>query len=100
MQKKFNEYDVIILMTRAFNAGFNKYESVDAGLEGRETDLEVSCILEKYKREYNDIVADLKKYFETTPRDKVLENWAKSESFDEIGPTMDEFLQVTMNSLK
>jgi hypothetical protein len=39
------------------------------------------------------MIEELKKYFETTPREKVLENWAKSESFDEIGPTMDEFLE-------
>jgi hypothetical protein len=39
------------------------------------------------------MIEELKKYFETTPREKVLENWAKSEPFDEIGPTMDEFLE-------
>jgi hypothetical protein len=43
----------------------------------------------------NNIIEDLMKYFETTPREKVLENWTKSESFDEIGPTMDEFLEMT-----
>jgi hypothetical protein len=41
------------------------------------------------------MIEDLKKYFETTPRKKVLENWAKSESFNDIGPTMDEFMQNT-----
>ena len=48
----------------------------------------------------NNLIEDLKKYFETTPREKVLENWAKSELFDEIGPTMDEFLQVTNRHFK
>jgi cystathionine beta-lyase family protein involved in aluminum resistance len=39
------------------------------------------------------MLTELKEYFKTTPREKVLENWAKSESFDEIGPTMDEFIK-------
>jgi hypothetical protein len=43
----------------------------------------------------NNLTEALKKYFETTPRDRVLENWEKSEAFDKIGPTMDEFLEVT-----
>ncbi len=47
----------------------------------------------------NNLIEDLKKYFETTPREKVLEDWAKSESFDEIGPTMDEFINLN-NELK
>jgi hypothetical protein len=34
----------------------------------------------------------LKQYFELTPHDKVLQDWAKSEEFDKIGPTFDEFL--------
>jgi hypothetical protein len=38
------------------------------------------------------MIDQLKKYFEETPKEKVLEDWAKSESFDEVGPTMDEFL--------
>lgn len=42
--------------------------------------------------ETNNFVEDLKKYFEETPRKKVLEDWAKSEEFDEIGPTVEEFL--------
>ena len=40
-------------------------------------------------------IEDLKKYFDNTPREKVLEDWAKSESFDDIGPTMDEFITKT-----
>jgi len=38
---------------------------------------------------------ELKKYFEATPQDKVLEDWAKSEEFDKIGPTVEEFLRST-----
>lgn len=36
----------------------------------------------------------LVKYFETTPREKVLEDWAKSAEFDNIGPTINEFLEA------
>lgn len=41
----------------------------------------------------NNFYEDLKKYFETTPREKVLEDWAKSKEFDKVGPTIDEFLK-------
>jgi hypothetical protein len=40
----------------------------------------------------NNFYEDLKKYFETTPREKVLEDWAKSKEFNTVGITMDEFL--------
>ena len=46
--KQFTEKEVFELMIQAFNAGFNKYESVEAGLEGKETDLECANILTKY----------------------------------------------------
>ena len=45
--------------------------------------------------EKNNFFEDLKKYFENTPREKVLEDWAKSEEFDKIGPTVEEFLTYT-----
>lgn len=38
---------------------------------------------------------DLKKYFEVTPREKVLEDWAKSAEFDKVGPTVESFLHNT-----
>jgi hypothetical protein len=41
-----------------------------------------------------DFYKKLVEYFENTPREKVLEDWAKTEEFDEIGPTVDEFLNV------
>lgn len=34
-------------------------------------------------------------YFENTPKEKVLEDWVKSEALDEVGPTMEEFLTHT-----
>jgi hypothetical protein len=35
----------------------------------------------------------LKEYFENTPREKVLEDWNKSAHLDNVGPTVDEFLE-------
>lgn len=40
---------------------------------------------------------ELKKYFETTPREKVLEDWEKSKHFDSVGPTVEEFLTNSIN---
>jgi hypothetical protein len=40
------------------------------------------------------MIEELKKYFQDTPREEVLENWAKSAKFDDVGPTMDEFLNL------
>ena len=42
--------------------------------------------------EQDDFSSKLKEYFETTPKDKVLEDWSKSQEFDEIGPTVEEVL--------
>jgi hypothetical protein len=35
----------------------------------------------------------LKEYFENTPREKVLEDWNKSAHLDNVGPTIDEFIE-------
>jgi hypothetical protein len=35
----------------------------------------------------------LKEYFNTTPREKVLEDWKKSANLDNVGPTIDEFIE-------
>lgn len=42
---------------------------------------------------------NLRKYLETTPREKVLEDWAKTERFycNDDGPTADDFLQYVNN---
>jgi len=37
----------------------------------------------------------LKQYFEETPREKILEDWANSAEFDNVGPTVDDFLNNT-----
>ena len=42
-----------------------------------------------------DFFEELKKYFETTPQSKILEDWAKTAEFDNVGPTVDEFLHHT-----
>lgn len=47
----------------------------------------------------NNFLEDLKRYFETTPRDKVLEDWAKAEEFDQCGVLVNStFLEYYMFS--
>lgn len=48
----------------------------------------------------NNLLNSLKEYFETTPREKVLEDWAKSAEFDSVSPTVDEFLHNTWESVR
>jgi hypothetical protein len=43
----------------------------------------------------NIFFEELKKYFEVTPQEKILEDWAKSAEFDKIGSTVEEFLLNT-----
>lgn len=43
----------------------------------------------------DNFVEDLKKYFDETPKEKVLEDWNKSKEFDKVGPTVDEFINNT-----
>jgi hypothetical protein len=40
----------------------------------------------------DNFLEELKKYFKETPKDKILEDWSKSEEFDNVGPTVEEFL--------
>jgi hypothetical protein len=47
---------------------------------------------EEPKQELN-FYEKLKEYFENTPREKVLEDWNKSAHLDNVGPTVDEFLE-------
>ena len=40
-----------------------------------------------------DIHKELKKYFEVTPHEKVLEDWAKYDTVENnVGPTVEDFL--------
>ena len=43
----------------------------------------------------NNFYEELKKYLEETPREKILEDWAKSAESDNVGPTVAEFLAST-----
>lgn len=43
----------------------------------------------------NNYFEELKKYFDETPREKVLEDWEKSREFDNVGISVDEFIQNT-----
>lgn len=38
------------------------------------------------------ILEEMKAYFEATPREQVLKEWAESSKFDDVGPTIEEFL--------
>lgn len=49
-QRMYSEEEVLELMYKAFEAGFKKYDVVDAGLEGLETDIECNWILKKYSK--------------------------------------------------
>ncbi len=42
-----------------------------------------------------NLVENLKKYFETTSREQVLKDWEETKEFDQVGPTMDDFLSQT-----
>lgn len=41
----------------------------------------------------NNFLKDLEKYFKETPQEKILEDWKKSESLDNVEITVDEFLE-------
>lgn len=34
----------------------------------------------------NDLIDELKKYFENTPRSKVMEDWEKTSEYDDVEP--------------
>ena len=48
-QKSYSAQQVLELMKQAFEAGFKKADTVEAGLESKETEQEVNWILLKYK---------------------------------------------------
>ena len=50
-------------------------------------------------KQENNFYGQLKHYFETTPQEKILEDWAKSAEYDKIGPTFEEFVQNNKNVL-
>lgn len=48
--KTYTEQEVRELMRLAFDAGYKKFELVEAGLEGKETDIEINWILLKQNK--------------------------------------------------
>jgi hypothetical protein len=68
----------------------------------------IEGIYENYKiiipkeepKQINNFYEELKHYFETTPREKVLEDWNKSAEFDKIGPTVEEFLGMIQETIE
>jgi hypothetical protein len=42
----------------------------------------------------SEMVQDLQHYFETTPQEKIDEDWKKVEELDLVGPTVEEFLNI------
>jgi hypothetical protein len=57
-----------------------------------EIDINKEGGVEENKQELN-FYEKLKEYFNTTPREKVLEDWNKSADFDKVGPTLYEFIE-------
>jgi hypothetical protein len=53
-KRLFNNDEVVKLMTLAFEQGFRKYEVVEAGLEAKETDVEVRWIFHVHKDSINE----------------------------------------------
>lgn len=47
-ERTYSKKEVFELIRKAFEAGYKKYEVVEAGLEGLETDVECNWILKKY----------------------------------------------------
>lgn len=43
-----------------------------------------------------DFLQELKAYLANTPREKLLEDWAKTKEFDLIGPSIEHFLANTL----
>jgi hypothetical protein len=41
----------------------------------------------------NNFLEELKCYFATTPKEKIMEDWNKSVEFNKVGITIDEFLK-------
>ncbi len=40
----------------------------------------------------NNFFNELMNYFETTSQEKILIDWSRSEKFDEVGPSIHDFL--------
>jgi hypothetical protein len=47
------------------------------------------------ENDMENLIKNLKKYFETNSRDTILEDWAKTKDYDQIDPILDHFLAQT-----
>lgn len=47
-----------------------------------------------------DFIEELEKYFEETPREKVLEDWENTKDWDNVGITCEEFLKIANENIK
>jgi hypothetical protein len=48
----------------------------------------------------SEMAQKLQHYLETTPQEKIDEDWKKVEEFDLVGPTVKEFLGINQNNMK
>ena len=48
----------------------------------------------------NNLLEDLKKYFRDTPDEQIQKDWSESEKYDEIGPSVEEFIKETQSFFK
>jgi hypothetical protein len=48
-------------------------------------------VLEEHKN--TNFYEELKKYFDETPQEKIQEDWGKSKHLDNVGPTVNDFMQ-------
>ncbi|RZJ69803.1 hypothetical protein [Flavobacterium sp.] len=45
------------------------------------------------------ILEELKKYFRDTPQDQIQRDWAETEKFKTVGPTVHEYMNATKRYL-
>jgi hypothetical protein len=48
----------------------------------------------------NNLVDELQRYFDETPREKVLDDWRMTADFDSVGITCDEFIKQSEEFLE
>ena len=47
----------------------------------------------------NDILEQLKEYFDNTPRSVIEEEWSRFSAYDDVAPTVEDFLSFTDQKL-
>ena len=48
----------------------------------------------------SNILEELKRYFQHSSQEKILNDWAELEKYDEVGPTIQEFKKVNQYFFK